>query len=85
MSQPIYKEGVAKTPEGAACPGTFVTVPRIRGKCLPFRAKSGKVSGHLPAIRKRKGQLQAIIHGWGRWYSIESVRIETLAGRQLLS
>jgi len=40
---------VAKTPEGAACPGTFVTVPRIRGKCLPFRAKSGKVSGHLPA------------------------------------
>jgi hypothetical protein len=39
--------------------------------------------GRVVAIRRRKGQLQAMIRGWGRWYSVESVRIES-AGPQLL-
>ena len=34
--------------------------------------------GRVVAIRKRKGQLQAMIFGWGRWYSVESVSIEWL-------
>jgi len=38
------------------------------------------------AVRKRKGQLLAMIRGWGRWCSVESVRIERMsAGPQLLS
>jgi hypothetical protein len=40
--------------------------------------------GRVVAIRRRKGQLLAMIRGWGRWYPVESVRIE-YAGRQLLS
>jgi hypothetical protein len=40
--------------------------------------------GRVVAIRRRKGQLLALIRGWGRWYTVESVRIE-FAGRQLLS
>ena len=42
--------------------------------------------GRVVAIRRRKGQLQAMIRGWGRWYPVESVRIERMGrGRQLLS
>lgn len=40
--------------------------------------------GPVVAVRRRKGQLLAMIRGWGRWYSVESVSIEC-AGRQLLS
>jgi hypothetical protein len=40
--------------------------------------------GTIVAIRRRKGQLLALIRGWGRWYPVESVQIEH-AGRQLLS
>lgn len=41
--------------------------------------------GVIVAIRQRKGQLLAMIRGWGgRWYPVESVWIEH-AGRQLLS
>lgn len=40
--------------------------------------------GGVVAIRRRKGQLLAMIRGWGRWYPVESVRIE-YAGCQLLS
>lgn len=40
--------------------------------------------GPVVAVRRRKGQLLAMIRGWGRWYLVESVRIER-AGRQLLS
>ena len=32
--------------------------------------------GRVVAIRRRKGQLQAIIRGWGRWYNVESVTVE---------
>jgi hypothetical protein len=40
--------------------------------------------GRLVAIRKRKGQLQAMIFGWGRWYPVERVSIERLlVGHQL--
>jgi hypothetical protein len=42
--------------------------------------------GPVVAVRRRKGQLLALIRGWGRWYSVESVSIQWLgAGRQLLS
>ncbi len=42
--------------------------------------------GPVVAIRRRKGQLLAMIRGWGRWYSVESVSIQyTGVGRQLLS
>ena len=39
--------------------------------------------GPVVAIRRRKGQLRVMIRGWGRWYPVESVRIEG-AGPQLL-
>jgi hypothetical protein len=32
--------------------------------------------GRVVAIRRRKGQLQAMIFGWGRWYNVENVVIE---------
>jgi len=42
--------------------------------------------GPVVAVRRRKGQLLALIRGWGRWYSVESVSIQWLgAPRQLLS
>lgn len=34
--------------------------------------------GRVVAIRKNKGDLQAKVLGWGRWYPIESVIIERL-------
>ena len=41
--------------------------------------------GGVVAVRKRKGQLLAMIRGWGRWYRVESVRIEKMTtGPQLL-
>lgn len=40
--------------------------------------------GPVVAVRRRKRQLLAMIRGWGRWYPVESVRIER-ASRQLLS
>jgi hypothetical protein len=32
--------------------------------------------GGVVAIRRRKGQLLAMIRGWGRWYAVSSVTIE---------
>ena len=41
--------------------------------------------GRVVAIRRRKGQLLAMIRGWGgRWYPVDSVYI-AYAGRTLLS
>jgi hypothetical protein len=41
--------------------------------------------GAVVAVRRRKGQLVAMIRGWGgRWYSVDSVYI-VYAGRTLLS
>jgi len=39
--------------------------------------------GPVVAVSRRKGQMRVMIRGWGRWYSVESVRIEG-AGSQLL-
>ena len=39
--------------------------------------------GPVVAVRRRKGQLLVLIRGWGRWYPVESVRIER-TGPQLL-
>jgi hypothetical protein len=32
--------------------------------------------GGVVAVRRRKGQLRALIRGWGRWYAVSSVTIE---------
>jgi hypothetical protein len=40
--------------------------------------------GPVVAVRRRKGQILALIRGWGRWYPVESVRIERM-GCQLFS
>jgi hypothetical protein len=40
--------------------------------------------GPVMAVRRRRGQLLALIREWGRWYPVESVRIEN-AGHPLLS
>ena len=39
---------------------------------IQVRCPMGRVVG----IRKRKGQLQAMIRGWDRWCNVESVFIE---------
>jgi hypothetical protein len=43
--------------------------------------------GRVVAIRRWKGQLLAMIRGWGvRWYAVSSVRIERMTvGHQLIS
>jgi hypothetical protein len=33
--------------------------------------------GPVVAVSRWKGQLRVMIRGWGRWYSVESVRIES--------
>ena len=46
---------------------------------------STKKFGAVVAVRRRKGQILAMIRGWGgRWYAVDSVLIEH-AGRALLS
>ena len=32
--------------------------------------------GSVVAVSRWKGQLRVMIRGWGRWYPVESVRIE---------
>jgi hypothetical protein len=39
--------------------------------------------GQVVAVSRWKGQLRVMIRGWGRWYPVESVRIER-TGPQLL-
>lgn len=39
--------------------------------------------GQVMAIRCRKGQLLALVRGWGRWFPVQNVRIDR-AGPQLL-
>ena len=49
------------------------------------RARVPCAIGVVVAVRRRKGQLLAMIRGWGgRWYSVDSVFI-VYAGRTLLS
>jgi hypothetical protein len=35
--------------------------------------------GRVVGIRRRKGQLLALIYGWGRWYPVEGVLIVAAA------
>ncbi len=54
-------------------------------QALTGRARVSCAIGAVVAVRRRKGQLLALIRGWGgRWYPVESVRIEH-AGCALLS
>ena len=39
--------------------------------------------GPVVAVRRWKGQLRVMIRGWGRWYPVESIRIER-TGQELL-
>jgi len=39
--------------------------------------------GAVVAVRRRKGQLLAMIRGWGRWWPVECVSIERLGCRLL--
>lgn len=57
----------------------------IRDQAFTGRARVSCAIGSVVAVRKRKGQILAMIRGWGgHWYPVESVRIE-YAGRMLLS
>jgi hypothetical protein len=56
----------------------------IRDQAFLGNARVFCIMGPVVAARRRKGQLLAMIRGWGRWYPVERVRIE-YAGRQLLS
>ena len=33
--------------------------------------------GRVVAVSRWKGQLRVMIRGWGRWYPVESVRIQS--------
>jgi hypothetical protein len=42
--------------------------------------------GPVVAVRRRKGQILAMIRGWGKWYPVESVQISLIGvGLQCLS
>ena len=57
----------------------------IRDQAFTGQARVSCAIGAVVAVRRRKGQLLAMIRGWGgRWYPVDSVRIE-YAGRMLLS
>ena len=57
----------------------------IRDQAFTGRARVSCAIGVIVAVRRRKGQILAMIRGWGgRWYTVDSVRIE-YAGRMLLS
>jgi hypothetical protein len=50
----------------------------VRKKDSPGSANSvkGDIVGYqVVGIRRRKGQLLALIRGWGRWYPVEDVLI----------
>jgi hypothetical protein len=55
----------------------------IRDQAFLGNARVSCSFGNIVAIRRRKGQLLAMIRGWGRWYPVGSVSIE-YAGPQLL-
>lgn len=56
----------------------------LRDQAFTGNAHVSCPMGSVVAVKRRKGQLLAMIRGWGRWYPVESVRIEH-AGRQLIS
>ena len=48
----------------------------IRDQAFMGNARVSCPMGRVVAIRRRKGQLLALIYGWGRWYNVKSVSIE---------
>ncbi len=50
----------------------------LRDQAFSGRTQVRCPMGRVVAISRRKGQLLAMIRGWGRWYPVESVTIETL-------
>lgn len=57
----------------------------IRDQAFTGRARVSCAIRAVVAVRRRKGQLLAMIRGWGgRWYSVDSMRIEG-AGCRLFS
>ena len=57
----------------------------IRDQAFTGRARVSCAIRAVVAVRRRKGQLLAMIRGWsGRWYPVDSVRIE-VAGCRLFS
>jgi hypothetical protein len=47
------------------------------GQAFGMGTQVGCAMGRVVAVRKHKGQLQAMVRGWGvRWYAVESVTIE---------
>src|SRR6266516_4991878 len=58
----------------------------IRDQAFIGNARVSCPIKRVVAIRRRKGQLLALIYGWGRWYSVECVTLErqfTLPDRRL--
>jgi len=50
------------------------------------KARVMRPMGPVVAVRRRKGQILAMIRGWGKWYPVESVQISLIGvGRQCLS
>jgi hypothetical protein len=52
--------------------------------CQAFRGNASVSCpiGQVVAIRRRKGQLLALIRGWRRWYPVEYVQIVASAPMQ---
>jgi len=55
----------------------------LRDQAFLGNTRASCPMGPVVANGRRKGQLRVMIRGWGRWYPVESVRIEG-AGPQLL-
>jgi hypothetical protein len=47
----------------------------IWDQAFTSRAQVWCPMGSVVAIRRRNGQLLALVRGWGRWYPVESVSI----------
>ena len=57
----------------------------IRDQAFTGRAQVSCAIGVVVAVRRRKGQMLAMIRGWGgRWYAVDSVLI-VYSGCALLS
>ncbi len=57
----------------------------LRDQAFLGQARVSCAIGIVVAVRRRKGQLLALVRGWGvRWYPVDCIRIEC-AGCQLFS
>lgn len=48
----------------------------IKDQAFVGSARVSCAIGQVVAVRRRKGQLLALIRGWGHWFPVDSVRIE---------